>query len=645
MKVLVHVVTDNGPFSGETKVYRLPDGRAIRSSSSLVPLALAHGGEGLDDLRILVIIPHRFLFFSENHPDVGPYPFPASREEAKEWIVRATDKLPDLYLDLLVESTRWKDGRRPDFLEELRGSIHVAVVQEDLLLYASHPRLVNPGLGGSVGEPMPRSLEFDGLSVHAYIEVLRFLDRVEPEISIFDYTGGWLSFAGVSAKYRADQACRFYSLISGAGYRFDIAPHLEGSGRRLMNDGFGSNWEGYTWEMFHPSPNQLIRELVDELVKGILSMSMTPEFMREFLRRLHGYRMRDIESYEESIRCKWRTVLRALALLGKASCAYNYGLLPYLHLNVRRIEAILEEVEEFSEGLNLKAERGDYVKDIDVYIMKGGSEVNIHYRLLPPIPLLPARALLRMARERLIPLLGGKSEPGEMRLSMVEAVLRSYERTGLDSRAEILRRELEAASGRERQEDGLGRVLEYLKELRKCKLDDRMIRRRYIYPFYVILGPSFGGEVDLCEAHRREEWMLSWRLHSSPDPRSPIFLAAQDVIWGKLRDESTLRRLAEELRAHAGICYLSVRNVLEEEGEVRILYHEKLFDGIEWGIRANRLFERLKEALDPNGSRSFSSSYYGWLDEVDREMGEYLWSLCDLLPQDESAENGSEEEG
>ena len=129
MKVLVHVVTDNGPFSGETKVYRLPDGRAIRSSSSLVPLALAHGGEGLDDLRILVIIPHRFLFFSENHPDVGPYPFPASREEAKEWIVRATDKLPDLYLDLLVESTRWKDGRRPDFLEELRGSIHVAVVQ------------------------------------------------------------------------------------------------------------------------------------------------------------------------------------------------------------------------------------------------------------------------------------------------------------------------------------------------------------------------------------------------------------------------------------------------------------------------------------------------------------------------------------
>ncbi len=133
-----------------------------------------------------------------------------------------------------------------------------------------------------------------------------------------------------------------------------------------------------------PSPNRLIKEFVDELVTGMLSLNISPESMREFLWRLHSYQMRDIERYGENIRCKWRTVMRALALLGKISCAYNSVLLPYLHLNIKRLESILDEVEEFSESLNLKAERGDYVKDIDVEFTQKGTGLYIHYRLLPP---------------------------------------------------------------------------------------------------------------------------------------------------------------------------------------------------------------------------------------------------------------------
>ncbi len=230
-------------------------------------------------------------------------------------------------------------------------------------------------------------------------------------------------------------------------------------------------------------------------------------------------------------------------------------------------------------------------------------------------------------------MLGEKSELGEMPLCMVEAVLKSYEEASLDSKAEILKRELEAASGRGRQEDGLGMVLEYLKEFKKCEKNNERIRKRVSYPFYVILGPSLGRDEDVCRAYRHgreEEWLIS-DLRESKDPRSSHFLTAFDVRTGQLKDETTLRKLVKELRAHAGICYLSVKNVLEEGGKIKIIYYKELFDKIDWEVRVNKLFEILEESLNLKRSSSLSTQYYWYTNGIDMELGDHLWSLCDLL--------------
>ncbi len=132
-----------------------------------------------------------------------------------------------------------------DFFEEWREAINVAIIQEDLS-YLFNPRETHPRVGESMGKPLPWLLGFDGFSVHAYIEVLRFLDRVKPEISLFDAIGGVL--VGDPIKPLAYLACSFYNSISRARCKDSLAATLKDGGWRLVNDGFGDNWQEYTWE-------------------------------------------------------------------------------------------------------------------------------------------------------------------------------------------------------------------------------------------------------------------------------------------------------------------------------------------------------------------------------------------------------------
>ncbi len=638
MKALIHVAGET-VFRRSIAPYRLAGKGVICSSSTLVPIALSLVGDDLEDLRSLIILPQSLVPFAESHGEVGALPTSADESEIERWVIGATEHLGELYVDLLGEVSRWEDGRSLHLSEKGGEIFETTVVQvRGTFPFMGSAREED---GGSERRKLVvrSTITFDGSLSHVFAEVFRFLDTVNPESITVDLSQGWNQLT-----LAAYLGAASYSAVTGKPVDLRVTePYIRGvvrrcalKGRDGRNEGKGRQYrppvvdryvtEGVDLSILHPEELILIWELISD-ISAIVSSGI-PSISIERVLDLNKRLKMEFGRYGGDLKGGRIDLMKALALLRRTSCAYSSVILPYLHMMLKKLDGVIGEVEVLSNRLRSKMLNGDYVKDIDVSVDETGLKINVHYELIPPLSFPLARAVLR-ASAKMLPILPRNSDLGEMPISMVDNLLNSYDRAGLYPNASLLINEFDLLDGkkvgiqdvlkRNRAERGvISKVLNYLNDLRGCRgdqsIDPAEVRRRDLYPFYVVLGSSLGGIIDLCGAHRISQWnqlkdLLLNKVKGKGNEYVRNLLNAFNLMECRLRDTSALNMLIRNLRAHAGVQHFSIRNVLEEGGSVKLLYYQELFLRIEESASAGVEVERLEG-----------------------ELGEPIRSICDVSP-------------
>jgi len=615
MKALIHVAGGT-VLEGKVAPYRTERG-LICSSSTLVPVAHSIG-EKLEEIKTLVLLPQSLIVYAESLEDVGQLPEGDDPNELEEWLQRASLRLGDLFKERLRTGTSWLEGgggENPIEGMEIEGR----VVQ----VKGTFSFLGSPAEGSGRGSKrIRRKIRFDGNISHVFVEVYRFLDSGNFDSIHMDLSQGW-NHLTVAAYLGAAS----YALTSGIELELHATepfipdvmaecPNLNLSqklppverGIEPSNEGFG---------LQRPSELVLVQEMMADI--SSITSSSRPMISLERLKALHGLIRREFEGYGCDLREGWKVLVRSMARLRRASCAYGSVILPYLHMAILELREISRDLECVTENLRRRLESNEYVLNFN---LQPGEVIKVIYNLLPPLSFPLGRAMLKAIRElnRILP---ECSNLGEMPLSMVDSLCESYGKAGLHTNRALLINEFDLLkedeirkvndvirSGSEGPEGGIVRHLKrYLDEMSGNAPPESIIRCRDVFPFYYSgllkrVTPSVSDAHDPNKDWKNIYSQLKEQMEKEDkDVRVKNLKLAFDIMGGSKANPS---RLLRNLVAHAGIQHFSVRNLLRKEEEVFVLYYVNLF----------RAIERLASA---NAE----------LESIESEIGETVRTLCD----------------
>ncbi len=616
MKALIHVAGDTA-LKGSMAPYSV--GTRVMCSSSTFPPIASSISDDAGDVSTLILLPHSLVTYAEGVEGVGLLPEGDDLEELEGWLERASAHIGDLFSSRLKDSTFW--------LDEDSNPLNGVKMETRLVQVRGTFSFLGSLEGGTKRVVSRRRMTFHGDISHAFVEVFRFLDSGGFDSVHMDLSQGW-NHLTVAAYLGAAS----YALTSGLDLELHASePYIHGIGTRCSERMKSRKTEGEKEpkgrelpkvreearlpevELALQRPSELV--LVQGLIQDISSITSSSRPIIP-LRRLTGLDdlMRaEFSRYERELGDGWRVLLKTLARLRKVSCAYGSVILPYLHMAILRLIEVEGSLREVVQRLEGKLNNDDYVMRFRIAVGREGT-IEVRYSLLPPLSFPLGRTMLRSIREigLILPNLDGQ-KPGEMPLSMVDSLMESYERADLHPNRALLINEFDllrddslvsVRDALRNASKGIIHLLkEYLNGLRKASVPPEEIRRREVYSFYCV--PGCCRNLKECHSGSWEELrpVLEEVLRGKGGSMARNLRMALDIMRGDRKDPSSLLR---NLMAHAGVQHFSVRNLLEESGEVLILYYVELFDAI----------ERL--ASEDRG-----------IESLERDIGEVVRTACD----------------